>query len=196
MIPWEDPLTLTCQGYHETRKVPKVHASLCRLSRSATMANFRRHLHTKRNNPSQSQCKEKKVRLIFLFSCRKCSEGFLYQGANDGLEANPISFLSLYTVLLKENGIFSYVFLEWYSLSCVKATESIEMEFASMYLAYLNHTRNLASITPVLVPVSIFYTISRWWPLQLCYTRLYFGIADFSHEQNDDKSKIVCSITI
>lgn len=172
MIPWEDPLTLTCQGYHETRKVPKVHASLRRLSRSATMANFRRHLHTKRNNPSQSHCKEdlliylrEKVWLIFLCSWRKCSEGFLYQGANDGLEANPISFLSLYTVLLKENGIFSYAFLERYSLSCVKSTESIEMEFASMYLAHLNHTRNLASITPVLVPVSIFCTISRWWPL-------------------------------
>lgn len=172
MIPWEDPLTLTCQGYHETRKVPKVHASLRRLSRSATMANFRRHLHTKRNNPSQSHCKEdlliylrEKVWLIFLFSGRKCSEGFLDQGANDGLQANPISFLCLCTVLLKENGIFSYVFLEWYSLSCVKAIESIKMEFASMYLAYMNHTRNLTSTTPVLVPVSIFYTISRWWPL-------------------------------
>lgn len=117
MILWEDPLTLSCQGYHETRKVPKVHASLRRLSRSATMANFRRHLHTKRNNPSQSHCKEdlliylrEKVWLIFLFSGRKCSEEFLDQGANDGLEANPIYLLSLYTVLLKGN---VFICLSW-----------------------------------------------------------------------------------
>lgn len=69
------------------------------------------------------------------------------------------------------------------------------MEFASVYLDYLNHTRNLASITPVLVPVSIFYTISIWW---YNYAILDYNLASrtFHMNKNNDKSKIVFSITI